>query len=79
MRDPQPTDFSARLAGGIPVACVAIGASGATNAAYLAGQILAVADKNLAARIQADRAAIAEAVSRKDKMLQAKLAESKHS
>ena len=61
------------MPGGIPVACVAIGTAGATNAAYLAGQILAINDKDLAARIVADREAIAEAVRGKDAGLQAKL------
>jgi len=62
-----------QMPGGIPVACVAIGSSGAVNAAYLAAQILAVADKDLAARIVADRESIAEAVRGKDKNLQLRL------
>ena len=37
---------------GVPVATVAIGASGAENAAILAAQILALQDKSLAARLQ---------------------------
>ena len=65
------------MPGGIPVACVAIGSAGATNAAYLAGQILAIYDKELAARIVADREAIAQAVRGKDAGLQARLAERK--
>ena len=62
------------MPGGIPVACVAIGSAGAINAAYLAGQILATADKELAERIVADRAATAEAVRGKDRGLQERLA-----
>jgi len=61
------------MPGGVPVATVAIGKAGAKNAAYLAGQILAVADNELAARVAADRQANAEAVIAKDAALQAKL------
>jgi 5-(carboxyamino)imidazole ribonucleotide mutase len=59
---------------GIPVASVAIGKAGARNAAYLAAQILATADDDLAARLVAERAANAEGVIRKDAALQEKLA-----
>lgn len=45
-----------QMPGGIPVATVAIGKAGATNAAYLAAQILAVSDPALADRIARDRA-----------------------
>jgi|EP00802_Teleaulax_amphioxeia_P027591 5-(carboxyamino)imidazole ribonucleotide mutase len=62
------------MPGGVPVACVAIGSAGATNAAYLAGQILAISDRELSARLLADRAATAEAVRSKDRGLQEKLA-----
>ena len=61
------------MPGGVPVACVAIGKAGAKNAAYLAAQILGVADDDLAARVAADRQANAEAVIAKDAALQAKL------
>lgn len=61
------------MPGGVPVACVAIGKAGATNAAYLAAQILAVADKRLADRVTAARQANAESVIAKDAALQAKL------
>lgn len=60
---------------GVPVATVAIGSAGAKNAAYLAAQILAVADDTLAARVKEDRAANARAVQAKDAKLQVKLAE----
>ena len=50
---------------GIPVATVAI--DGATNAALLAAQILAVEDKELAAKLDAKRKADAEKVLEKDK------------
>jgi 5-(carboxyamino)imidazole ribonucleotide mutase len=41
-----------QMPGGIPVATVAIGTSGATNAGLLAAQILATTDDELAARIE---------------------------
>jgi 5-(carboxyamino)imidazole ribonucleotide mutase len=65
------------MPGGIPVACVAIGSAGCTNAAYLAAQILAIADKDLAARIIADRAANAQVLREKDALLQKKLVDRK--
>ena len=40
---------------GVPVAAVAIGSAGAKNAAHLAARILALADADLAARVQAMR------------------------
>ncbi|WP_354622926.1 5-(carboxyamino)imidazole ribonucleotide mutase [Psychromonas sp. MME2] len=60
---------------GVPVATVAIGSAGAKNAAYLAAQILAVADDELALRVKEDRAENAKAVIAKDAALQLKLAE----
>ncbi|MFT6984762.1 MAG: 5-(carboxyamino)imidazole ribonucleotide mutase [Psychromonas sp.] len=59
---------------GVPVATVAIGAAGAKNAAYLAAQILAVADDALAQRVKDNRAENAQAVLAKDAALQIKLA-----
>ncbi|MEQ9565152.1 MAG: 5-(carboxyamino)imidazole ribonucleotide mutase [Pseudomonadales bacterium] len=59
-----------QMPGGIPVATVAIGKTGAKNAAYLAGQILATADQALAQRLRDDRQANAEAVMAKDAALQ---------
>jgi len=41
---------------GVPVAAVAIGAAGAKNAAHLAARILALADAELAARVESFRA-----------------------
>ena len=61
-----------QMPGGIPVACVAIGKAGAKNAAYLAAQMLAISDKELAQRLLADRKASAEAVMAKDAALQGK-------
>lgn len=62
-----------QMPAGIPVACVAIGKAGAKNAAYLAAQILATSDADLANRLLAERAAQSDAVIAKDRDLQAKL------
>jgi len=51
-----------QMPGGIPVATVAIGSAGAKNAAYLAAQIMAVADEELRARVLQDRKQNAKAV-----------------
>lgn len=61
------------MPGGIPVATVAIGKAGAKNAAYLAGQMIALADSALAERMKQDREANAQAVIAKDAELQQKL------
>lgn len=63
-----------QMPGGIPVATVAIGKAGAKNAAYLACQIVAVQDAELAERIKAERQANTDAVVAKDQALQEKLA-----
>ena len=47
---------------GIPVACMAIGAAGATNAVLFAAAILALKDRELAARIKKHRAELAARV-----------------
>ena len=60
-----------QMPGGIPVACVAIGKAGAKNAAYLAAQMMALSDPDLATRIRANREANAAAVKAKDAELQA--------
>ena len=44
-----------QMPSGMPVATVALGKAGATNSAYLAMQILALSDKELAAKLQEDR------------------------
>ncbi len=44
-----------QMPGGIPVATVAVGKSGAKNAAYLAAQILAVSDDTIAKKLREDR------------------------
>ncbi len=53
---------------GIPVASVAIG--GARNAGILAAQILAAADPELAARLKANRSAMADGVAAKSKKVE---------
>lgn len=62
-----------QMPGGIPVATVAIGKAGAKNAAYLASQMLALSDADLAKRIKKDREDMAEQVLAKDAALQKKL------
>ena len=57
---------------GIPVATVAI--NGAKNAAVLAAQMLALSDDELAARLDADREAMAAQIAEKDQKLQDALA-----
>jgi 5-(carboxyamino)imidazole ribonucleotide mutase len=63
-----------QMPGGIPVATVAVGKAGAKNAAYLASQIMALSDPELAQRIRGEREANAEGVAAKDAQLQADLA-----
>ena len=51
-----------QMPAGMPVATVAVGKAGAVNAAYLAMQILAIDDAELAAKLQEDRLAKAKKV-----------------
>lgn len=62
-----------QMPGGVPVATMAIGESGAKNAAYLAAQILSLGDNELAERVKKDRAATAKIVQSQDQSLQASL------
>ena len=62
-----------QMPAGIPVASMAIGKAGAKNAGYLAAQMLAVADDELAAKGRAERQKNAEEVMAKDAALQAQL------
>ncbi|MFZ1983334.1 MAG: phosphoribosylamine--glycine ligase [Desulfatitalea sp.] len=55
---------------GIPVATVAVGKPGATNAGILAAQIIAVADAEIAARLDAYKQEMAAEVERKAKTLE---------
>ena len=61
---------TAQMPSGVPVACTAIGEAGARNAAILAVQILALADRGLAKRLLAYRAALEREVAAKDAKLQ---------
>ncbi|MEX2131453.1 MAG: 5-(carboxyamino)imidazole ribonucleotide mutase [Pseudohongiellaceae bacterium] len=59
-----------QMPAGIPVATVAIGKTGAKNAAYLAAQILALNDKELATRLNLDREQNARKVKEQDQAIQ---------
>lgn len=62
-----------QMPAGIPVACVAVGKAGAKNAAWLAAQIIAVADPAVADKLKQQRAANAQSVIEKNADLQATL------
>ena len=62
-----------QMPGGVPVASVAIGSAGAKNAAYLAAQIIGVADADLHQRLIDERKANSQQVQEKDAALQEKL------
>lgn len=57
---------------GVPVACMALGAAGATNAAVLAAEILALSDAALARRLQQFKRDQARKVAKKDAAIRAK-------
>lgn len=59
-----------QMPAGIPVGTVAIGKTGAKNAGYLAAQILALQDPELAARVKAEREQKAANVQAQDRALQ---------
>ena len=58
-----------QMPGGVPVATVAIGRSGAQNAAILAAQILAIADPALRARLREHKSQMARKVVEKNRSL----------
>lgn len=58
---------------GVPVATVAVGKFGATNAAILAIQILAIADDDLQQKLKGYRLEMARKVQKADQELQSKL------
>ena len=62
-----------QMPAGIPVATVAIGKAGAKNAAYLATQILSVANPQLAQKLRDEREANARDIADKNAALQEKL------
>ena len=61
------------MCSGIPVATVAIGKAGAKNAAYLAAQIIGVADASMHAKLVKERADNAALIIAKDAALQERL------
>tara|TARA_B110000444_G_scaffold242731_1_gene260361 strand:- start:5 stop:508 length:504 start_codon:yes stop_codon:yes gene_type:complete len=62
-----------QMPGGIPVATVAIGKAGAKNAAYLAAQIIATQDSDLAEKLRLERQLNAQNIYDKDRALQGTL------
>jgi phosphoribosylaminoimidazole carboxylase PurE protein len=65
-----------QMPAGIPVATVAIGTPGATNAGILAAQILALANSGLAKKLDAHKERLADSVEEKSKKLKMTLGES---
>jgi 5-(carboxyamino)imidazole ribonucleotide mutase len=65
-----------QMPAGIPVATVAIGKAGATNAGILAAQILALASAGLAKKLVAHKENLANSVEEKSKKLKMTLGES---
>ena len=63
-----------QMPGGVPVAALGAGAGGPVNAALFAARILAVSDRELAARLTRFREAQSRKVLEKDAALQARLA-----
>jgi 5-(carboxyamino)imidazole ribonucleotide mutase len=61
-----------QMPGGIPVATMSIGKSGAKNAAIFAVQILALGDEKLATALKAYREKMADEVAARDQALQEK-------
>lgn len=59
-----------QMPAGIPVATVAIGKTGAKNAAYLAAQILALGNADLAKRLKEERQQNADKVLEQDRSIQ---------
>jgi 5-(carboxyamino)imidazole ribonucleotide mutase len=58
-----------QMPAGIPVATVAIGRPGATNAGILAAQIIALADATIAKKLEAHKEKLAKSVEEKSKKL----------
>ncbi len=62
-----------QMPGGMPVATVAVGKAGATNAAYLAIQILALSDEELAKKLLKDKEKKAKAVEEDSKTIEKRI------
>jgi phosphoribosylaminoimidazole carboxylase PurE protein len=60
---------TAQMPAGVPVACMAVGRSGAANAAVLAAEILALSDPGLARRLAVRRSRMAAEVGRASRRL----------
>jgi phosphoribosylcarboxyaminoimidazole (NCAIR) mutase len=58
-----------QMPAGIPVATVAIGKPGATNAGILAAQIIGIADSTIAQKLHAHKEKLAKGVEEKSKKL----------
>lgn len=61
-----------QMPGGIPVATVAIGKAGAKNAGYLAAQIMALSNTDLAVKLRDERQAQATEIQNKNAAIQAR-------
>ena len=59
-----------QMPGGIPVATVAVGSAGAKNAGYLAGQMIALANSEVATALQTDRATSRDKVAAQNELVQ---------
>jgi 5-(carboxyamino)imidazole ribonucleotide mutase len=62
-----------QMPGGMPVATVAVGKAGATNAAYLALQILALSDEDVAKKLLKDKEKKAKAVEEDSKTIEKRI------
>ncbi len=62
-----------QMPGGIPVASVAIGKTGAKNAGYLAAQILGISNSDIETRVRNEREANAQGIMEKNRTLQESL------
>ena len=62
-----------QMPAGIPVATVAIGQPGATNAGILAAQMIALADASIAKKLEAHKQKLASGVAEKSKNLKSSL------
>jgi phosphoribosylaminoimidazole carboxylase PurE protein len=62
-----------QMPAGIPVATVAIGKPGATNAGILAAQMIALADGGIAKKLEAHKEKLAKGVEEKSKKLKSRL------
>ena len=61
------------MPGGVPVATVAVGKAGARNAGFLAAQMLALADADLAERVAEERRSAAKKVASQNESVQGSL------